>query len=187
MACVAKEQAKKELPGIHIEVMDSQNVTASEGFIVLAAARASASGKDFADVIKAAEEVRDKVTFLALLDTIKHVYRTGRIPKIASQVGSMLNIKPLLTISDGLIRFKGMVQNRARGITRLIEILRDRVGQDLVHIAVMHAFAPEEAEILKERISSEFNCAELWVTEFSPVMGYCTGSGVLGLAFYTED
>lgn len=186
MARVAKDQAKVELPETYIEIMDSQNVTAAEGFIALAAARAAASGKSLPEVIKTAEEVRNKVTFLVLLDTIQHIYRTGRIPKIASQVGSMLNIKPMLTISDGLIRFKGVVQNREKGIIRLLKMLRDRVGQDPVHIAVMHAYVPEEAETLRERISAEFNCAELWITEFSPVMGYATGTGTLGFAFYKD-
>ena len=186
MARAAKEQAKTELPTTSIEVLDSQNVTAAEGFIALAAARAAANDKDLAEVIKAAEKVRDKVTFIILLDTIRHVYRTGRIPKVAAQVGSMLKIKPILTISDGLVRFKGVVKNRERGISRLLEILRDKVGKNPVHLAVMHAYAPEEAEMLKERISSEFNCAELWITEFSPVMGYATGTGTVGFAFYSE-
>jgi len=186
MARAAKEQAKTELPTTSIEVLDSQNVTAAEGFVALAAARAAANDKDLAEVIKAAEKVRDKVTFIILLDTIRHVYRTGRIPKVAAQVGSMLKIKPILTSSDGLVRFKGVVKNRERGISRLLEILRDKVGKNPVHLAVMHAYAPEEAEMLKERISSEFNCAELWITEFSPVMGYATGTGTVGFAFYSE-
>ena len=186
MACVAKQQAKTELPETFIEVMDSQNVTAAEGFIALAAARAAVEGKDLAEVVKVAEEVRDKVTFVILLDTIRHVYRTGRIPKVASQVGSMLNIKPILASSSGLIRFKGMVRNREQGINRLLEALRDKVGQSPVHVAVMHAYVPEEAEKLKERIASEFNCTELFITEFSPVMGYATGTGTLGFAFYKD-
>jgi len=53
-------------------------------------------------------------------------------------------------------------------------------------VAVMHAFAQEEGEKLKERIASEFNCVELWLTGFSPVMGYATGTGTLGLAFYED-
>ena len=187
MACVAKEQAKIELPETFIEVMDSQNVTAAEGFIALSAARAVLEGKNLAEVVKVAEEVRDKVIFVALLDTIRHVYRTGRIPKVASQVGSMLNIKPILmSSSSGSISFKGIVRNRERGINRLLGILRDKVGQSLVHVAVMHAYAPDDAEMLKDRISSEFNYAELWVTEFSPVMGYATGTGTLGFAFYKD-
>jgi fatty acid-binding protein DegV len=101
-------------------------------------------------------------------------------------MGSILNIKPVLTSSSGLVRFKGVVKNRERGKSRLLQTLRDKVGQSPVHVAVMHAYAPEEAEVLKERISNEFNCAELWVTEFSPVMGYATGTGTLGFAFYKD-
>jgi len=186
MACAAKEQARSELPEALIEVMDSQNVTAAEGFIALAAARTAMQGKDLAEVVKIAEEVKDKVTFLVLLDTIRHVYRTGRIPKVASQIGSMLSIKPILTSSSGLVRFKGIVRNREKGIKRILEILRNEVGQSPVHVAVMHAYALDEAERLKDRISSEFNCAELFITEFSPVMGYATGTGTLGFAFYKD-
>jgi len=187
MACVAKEQAKAELPQTSIEVLDSQVVTAAQGFVALAAARAAAEGKGLAEVVKAAEEVRSRVTFLILLDTIRYVYRTGRIPKAAARVGSMLSIKPILTISSGLVRFTGAVRSIERGIDRILKMMRDKVGQRPVHVAVMHAYALEEAERLKERIASEFNCVELWLTEFSPVMGYATGTGTLGFAFYRDD
>jgi DegV family protein with EDD domain len=186
MACVAKEQAKTELPHISIEVLDSQSVTAAQGFIALAAARAAAEGKGLAEVVEVAEKMRDRATFLLLVDTIRHVYRTGRIPKVAAQVGSVLNIKPILTISSGLVRFAGAVRSKERGINRILKMMRDDVGRSPVHVAVMHAYALDEAERLMERISSEFNCAELWLTEFSPVMGYATGTGTLGFAYYWE-
>jgi len=187
MACVAKEQARTELPPVSIEVLDSQLATAAQGFVVLAAARAAAKGKGLTEVIKAAEEMRSRATFVILLDTIRYVYRTGRIPKVASQVGSILNIKPILTMSSGLVRFAGVVRSREHGIDRILQMMRDRVGLNPVHVAVMHAYAPEEAERLKERVSAEFNCVELWLTEFSPVMGYATGTGTLGFAFYSDD
>lgn len=187
IACNAKEQAKKELPGISIEVMDSLNVTASEGFIALAAARAASEGKDLDEVVSIAKEVRGKARFIILLDTIQHVYRTGRIPKIASKLGSALNIKPILTNSpDGKVSFAGAVRNKERGLERIIKMMRSEVGDRAVHIAVMHAYAPDEAKILMERVSKEFNHTELWLTEFSPVMGYACGTGALGFAFYPE-
>lgn len=186
MACVAKEQAGTELPQTSIEVLDSETVTAAEGFIALAGARAAVEGKQLAEVVAVAEEIRNKVTFIAFLDTIRYVYRTGRVPKVAANIGAMLNIRPILTSSSGLVRFKGIARNRERGINRLLEAMRDKVGESPVHVAVMHAYAQDEAEKIKERISSEFHCAELWVTEFSPVMGYATGTGTLGLAFYKE-
>ena len=186
MASIAKEQAKSELPETTIEVLDSQTVTAAEGFIALAAARTAADNKELAEVVKVAEEIRERCTFILLLDTIRYVYRTGRIPKIAARAASLLNIRPILSSSSGLVRFMGAVRSKERGIERILEMLRQKVGQNPVHVAVMHAYVPDEAEKLKERISSEFNCAELWITEFSPVMGYATGTGTVGFAFYTE-
>ncbi|GAJ09281.1 unnamed protein product, partial [marine sediment metagenome] len=187
VAQVAKERAEAELSGTAIEVLDSQTTTAAEGFVALAAARAAAGGKNLAEVIKAAEEMRDKVRFFAFLDTVHHIYRSGRIPKIASQVGSILHIKPILTVSSGLVHFTGVARSKKSGVERLLKIMRAKVGLRPVHVAVMHAYAQDEGERLKERISSEFNCAELWLTEFSPVMGYACGTGTLGIAFYSGD
>ena len=186
MANVAKEEAKTELPQVSVEVLDSQNVTAAQGFVALVAARAAAEGKSPAEVTKVAEGMREKTTFLLLLDTIRYVYRTGRIPKVAARLGSMLSIKPILTMSSGLVRFAGAVRSSERGIDRILQMMRERVGQNPVHVAVMHAYALDEAKKLMERVSSEFNCAELWLTEFSPVMGYATGTGTIGFAFYAE-
>ena len=185
-ALEARELAKTELPGITIELLDSETATPSEGFVALAAARATAEGKDLAEVASTARKVKEQVNALILLDTIRHVYRSGRIPKVASQVGSILNIRPVLTVS-GAVHFTGAVRSREQGIERILRMMREKVEQKSAHIAVMHAYALDEAERLMERVASEFNCAELWLTEFSPIMGYACGTGTLGLAFYTED
>jgi DegV family protein with EDD domain len=186
MASIAMENAKQEMPELTIKVMDSRNVTAAEGFVALAAARAAEEGKDLEEAIKAAEEVRDKVRFMAVLETIRYVYRTGRIPKVAASVGSMLNIKPILANSSGKIKFVGAVRDQEKGVDRILKAMSREVGQSQPHIAVMHAYVPEEAEKLKERIASEFDCAELWISEFTPVMGYATGTGTLAVAFYAD-
>jgi DegV family protein with EDD domain len=182
----AREIAKAELPQTTIELVDSHTATPAEGFVVLAAARAATEGKDLAEVVSVAKDIRDRVDCIVLLDTIRHVYRSGRIPKIASQVGSILNIRPILTVS-GTVHFVTAVRNRERGIERVLRMMRDRVGQSPVHVAVFHAYAPDEAEKLKEKLSAEFNCVELWLSEFSPVIGYACGTGTIGLAFYAED
>jgi DegV family protein with EDD domain len=184
-ARVAKEQAKYELPGVVIEILDSHSATASEGMVALAGARAAAAGKELADVSKAAEIVRDKVSVIVLLDTVRYVYRSGRVPRLAAQAGSVLNIKPLLTVSR-VVNFAGVVRSRERGVERMFQMMRDKVGSSPVHVAVMHAYALDEAVKLKERVAAEFNCCELWLTEFSPVMSYATGTGTLGVAFYSD-
>jgi DegV family protein with EDD domain len=182
----AVELARTELPGVKIEVLDSMQATSSEGMIALAAARAAAEGKGLPEVKQAAEKIKEKVNAIFLLDTIKHVYRSGRIPKIASQMGSMLNIKPLLTISE-TVHFTGMARSRKKGIERMLQMMRNKLSGSPACIAVTHAYAPEEAEELKERILEEFNCKELWLSEFSPVMGYACGTGTIGISFYPDD
>jgi DegV family protein with EDD domain len=183
----AREQAGEEIPGVTIEVVDSLTATAAEGFVALAAARAAEVGKGLAEVADAARAMSQRVDVVALMDTVRYIYRSGRIPRIASQLGSILNIKPIFTISHGAVRVPSVVRNKGRGIERLLEMVRGKVGQRAAHIIVMHAYALDEAKRLMERVSSEFNCAELWLTEFSPLMGYACGTGTLGLAFYAED
>jgi DegV family protein with EDD domain len=186
VARLAKDYAETELPGVQIEVMDSWTATAAEGFIALASAKAAGEGKGLAEVTKVAEDVKNRVNALVLLDTIRHVYRSGRVPKIASLAGSLINLRPLLSVSGG-VNFCGVARNRRDGIELLLRKTRDKVGEKPAHISVMHAYAPEEAEKLKKRVSGEFNCVELWISEFSPIMGYACGTGTLGLAFYTES
>ena len=185
VACLAAEQVRQELPRCNIEVMDSQNATASQGFIALAAARSAAKDNGLNEVVKAAGIVRDRVQFLLALETIRHAYRTGRIPKIATQMGSMLGVKPLLTISNGVVRLTGIVRTKQSGVKRLLKTMRHKVGKQPVHAAIMHTAIPEEAEELKQLISTEFNCVELLLTEVSPIIGYAIGPGALGVAFYT--
>jgi DegV family protein with EDD domain len=186
VAIAAKGLVKDELPGMTIEVLDSRTCTGAEGFVVMAAARAAAEGKSLAEAIDAAKYVRDRVDLFFVLDTVRHAYRTGRIPKLASRVGSLLDVKPVMGWWDGAARFKSMTRSKEKGIERIVGLMHSRVGGKRVHVAVHHTDAPEEAEKLKERVRREFDCVELWLTEFSPIMGYSAGRGALGLAFYTE-
>jgi len=184
----AKEIFKDESPQIAIEVIDSETAAAAEGLIALAAARAVAEGKPFDEVIAVAKKVKERVKFLGLLETIRYVYRTGRIPKVASEIGSMLSIKPILTGSKGRIHFAAAARTRQSGVKKMLQIMRNHIGDsEPLHVVVMHADAIEEAEKLREKVAAEFNCVEIFITDLSPVMGYATGRGTLALAYYKED
>jgi len=185
-AIAAKGLLKDELPDTRIEVLDSRTCTGAEGFVVMAAARVASEGKGLAEVIDAAKSVRDRVDQLFVLDTVRHAYRTGRIPRLASRVGSLLDVKPVMGWWDGAARFKSMTRSREKGVEQIFGLMRSRVGGKRVHVAVHHTDAAQEGEKLKERVRQEFDCVELWLTEFSPIMGYSAGRGALGLAFYAE-
>ena len=184
----AKEIFKEKSPQTVIEVLDSETVAAAEGLIALAAARAAAEGKPFDEVIAMAKKVKGRVKFVGLLETIRYVYRTGRMPRVASEIGSMLSIKPVLTGSNGRINFAAAARTKQSGVEKMLQIMRKHVADsEPVHVAVMHADALEEAQELRERVAAEFNCVEIFITDFSPVMGYATGPGTLALAYYKED
>jgi DegV family protein with EDD domain len=184
-ARAAKEMVGKELSSAVIEIIDSETVAAAEGLIALAAARAAKEGKTFKEVKAVASKVRERVRFLGLLETIKHVYRTGRIPKLASQIGSLISLKPILTGANGVIRFAGAARTKRSGMEKMLGMMRKQIGHlGQIHVAVMHADAAGEAQMLRERIAAEFNCAELFVTDFTPIMACATGKGTVALAYY---
>ena len=186
VARTAAGQVMEEFPSVSIEVFDSETTTAAEGFVALEAARSAGQNKTLDEVAHAARGIKNKVNFFILLDTIRHVYRSGRIPKIASTIGSKINVKPILTMSSGVMKFAGVARNKERGLERLLELFENKVAENPVHVAVMHAYAPDDARRLEGMISTRFNCVELWTTEFSPVMGYVCGTGTVGFAFYRD-
>jgi DegV family protein with EDD domain len=182
---LVKEKVKIEMPDVHLEILDSETAAAAQGFIALEAARAAESGKNFEETIEVAKRIKAKVNAIVLLDTVRFVYRSGRVPRAAAQAAAVLNIKPIFTLYNS-VNFVTAVRSRKNGIDRLISMMRQKVGNQPVHCAVMHAYDPDEAQHLKALVSSEFNCVEIWISEFSPIMGYATGTGTLGLAFYAE-
>jgi DegV family protein with EDD domain len=185
VARIARELAQEELKETRIEIIDSQTAAAAQGFVVLAAARAVESGKNFEEVIEAVRDMIPRVNAIVLLETVRNVYRSGRVPKIAAQAASVLNIHPLFSLY-GSVNFVTASMSKKIGIQRMLKFMRNKVDGNPVHCAVMHAYAPEEAQALQKRIALEFNCVELWASEFSPIMGYATGTGTLGVAFYAD-
>jgi DegV family protein with EDD domain len=185
MARLGCEEVQNELRGIPIEVFDSRSAAIGEGLIVTAAARAASAGKNLDEVVKLAGEVRDKTKVIGIMETIKYVYRTGRIPRVTARIGSMLNIKPVFTVEQGTIRVAGLSWNKESGVNRALAMMKKDTGGRPVCAAVAHADASEEAKVFLERIRSEFTCVESWITDFSPVMAYATGTGVLAVAYHT--
>ncbi len=183
----AATRVMDEMPGTRIEVMDSYTCAVAEGLMALQSARAASRGGSFQDITAQARQIKDKVHFIVFLDTIKYVYRTGRVPRIASQAGSILSIKPVLAMSEGALHLVGIARTRKAGIEQLVKRLQDKAAGKKLHAAVTHAYAPEDAAVLRQEIERRFDCREMWTGEFSPLMGYATGTGTLGIGFYTED
>jgi DegV family protein with EDD domain len=183
----AKELAKEKLPGVSIEVVDSQAAAMAEGFVALAAARAAANGSDLPEVAAVAREVASKVYLLGMVDTLRYLVKGGRVPAAAGWATSLLQIKPILQIHNGDVTLAAKVRTKSRAQKRLLELMHKTVDSKPVHVSVVHANAPNEAKMLKAQVASQFNCEEIYITEFPSVMAVHTGPGLVGLSYYCRD
>ena len=187
-ARLAVEMAKETLPNVTIELLDCGTAAAAQGLVVLAAARAAALGKSLTEVADKARSVMQRVNLFAMLDTLYYLVKGGRVPKAAHWASSLLRIKPILTLAEGEVHPLAKPRTTAGAMKHILKMMEQKVvqGQPL-HAAIMHADILDEAVALRGQISSRFNCAELFITEFTPVMGAHTGPGVVGVAFYSGD
>ncbi len=184
-ALLAMNMAKESFPDVMIKVMDSGTAAAAEGFVVLAAARTAALGKNMEEVVEAAANVMPRVHLLAMLDTLYYLVKGGRAPRLAAWAGSLLDIKPIVTVKDGEARPVMNPRTTRGALNYILKLMEGRIVKGLpLHVAVMHADAVKQALELRDEISSRFDCAELFITEFTPVMGAHTGPGLVAVAFY---
>ena len=142
---------------------------------------------DLARVEARALEVRERVRLLAYVDTLYYLWKGGRVPGIAHAGASLLNLKPVFELSGSEVRSLARPRTARRARGRMLELMAERVGEARVRAAVMHADAGGEAEILRDGVRERFDCAELFVTEFTPVMGAHIGPGMVGVAFWAEE
>jgi DegV family protein with EDD domain len=182
----AAKQAQSLMEGPSIQVIDSSTATMGCGFVVLGAARAAARGAALHEVVEEARAIIECVRVYGVLDSLHYVRRSGRVPVIAAIAGSLLQIHPLLYIQDGAAGLLEIQRTRHRAVRRLLDVVEEEAAGNQIHAAVMHADAAEEAAALRQRLAGRCDCCELFITEFTPVMGAYAGPGLIGIAFYPE-
>jgi DegV family protein with EDD domain len=182
IVAIAKEvgQSFKEVP---VRIMDSRSAAMAEGFLALEAARVAAKGDDLTAVVARAREMIPRVNLVVTLDTLEYLYRGGRIGRAARLMGSALQFKLVLSIGNGIVNALERPRTQAKAVRRILEIMATRVRERPVHAAVVHADALDQAERLRQEVTSLSNCRELYVTDLTPVMGTHAGPGVLGMAW----
>ena len=187
-AMVAREQAKEAVPSTTIEVMDSRAVGGALGFIALEAARVASQGAELPQVVDAARNMMGKVGFLAMVDTLYFLARTGRIAKAAAWAGSLLDMKPVVEHSPAVGETMPVARPRTRvkAVELMLKLMAEKVGNNTAHVIVHHADELEDGEKLKAEIGKRFRCTELYLTEFTPAMGVHAGPGVLAISFYAD-
>ena len=186
VARVATESLSDELPKTVVRVFDSGTAASSQALITLAAARVAAEGGTLEDVEAVASLVAEKVRLVAMLDTLHYIYKSGRVPKIAVWATGALNIKPVMEFSTEKIGAIARPRSVGRALDRILREMHGDLDGKRAHVNVIHAGAPERAEVLRSWAIDNLNCAELFVTQFHPFMGAHTGPGLVGASWWAE-
>ncbi len=167
-----------------VAIVDSLTTAMAMGFIALTAARAAQEGASLQECQKLAETAREHVGVYFVVDTLEFLHRGGRIGGAQRFVGTLLNMKPVLTLQDGRVEAVERVRTKGKAVERVLELVGEKIkGKTPVRMATLHANAAEEARQLLERATAMFHAEEGIFSEVSPVIGTHVGPGTLGLAY----
>lgn len=179
----ASRLAAENIKTATIELIDSRQVTMSLGWIVILAARAAKAGHSLVEIKEIVEDVKRRVHVIAMLDTLEYAQRGGRLGKGRALVGTLLNVKPLLSVIDGEIMPVEKVRTQRRALERLVEIVL--ASGPIQELSVVHADAPHHAATLQEMLSETFPKEQIVMSETGPVLGAHVGPGAAGIAWVT--
>jgi DegV family protein with EDD domain len=181
-AVLAKGIVAEEIPDVNITVIDSRSASYGTGGAVVATARAAQEGKSVEECLSVAKRYLEQQKIYFLVDTLEYLQRGGRIGKAAALVGSMLNIKPILSFNkEGEIIAVDKVRGKKKAFGRILELIKETAPAGPLSIAVAHANVAEEAERWISAIEKQsgIELHEKVITDVGPVVGAHAGPGTL--------
>jgi len=186
-ATVAKTMMADTAPGVRIEVMDTRNVSLCQGWMVIEAARSALAGAHLDEIVTRVKNMIPLTHMIQTADTLRYLYLGGRIGKAQQMVGSLLNIKPLIGMVDGVIVPLGRAHSRSQAYQLMAEMVSEAVGRGRARIAYVHAGAQREVEKIRDLVEDKVEVVESFFAELSPALAVHTGPGTAGLCYYPME
>ncbi len=187
-AKVAQSMAQEQMPEVRIEVVDTRATAMCQGWMVIEAARAALAGVSLDTILAKVKKMIPVTRMVLTADTLKYLYMGGRIGLAKSMLGTLLNIKPLIGMDDGVIVPLGQARSRSRAYQMMADMVEAAVGPlGKIKIAYIHAGAREELEKIKNLVEERLTCVETMITELSPALAVHSGPGTAGLCYYPVE
>ena len=184
-SCVA---AAEELKGeYNVIPFDSQGGSMGIAFLCRAARQMERAGKSVTEIVKALESLRDQVLIILTLDTLEFAKRSGRVGTLSAALASVLNVKPIALLRDGLVHMVEKVRTRKAALARVIEMGKETFGNRPVSLGVVHARDLESGQALLEDAKKSFNVKDAELTDLSVSLAINFGPGTLGLVLYPAE
>ena len=184
-SCVA---AAEELKGeYNVIPFDSQGGSLGIAFLCRTARQMERAGKSVDEIVKALEALRGKVHIILTLDTLEFAKRSGRVGAFSAALASVLNVKPIARLQDGLVHMVDKVRTRKAALARVIEMGREAVGDKPVHLGIMHARDLESGQVLLEQAKKNFKFKDVELTDLSISLAINFGPGTVGMVLYPAE
>ncbi|HIS57204.1 MAG: DegV family protein [Lachnospiraceae bacterium] len=188
VAAMTAKELEEEFPEAKICVVDSMNVSLSEGLLVHKAWKKKEAGCSLEENVKWLEENKLHVCVKFTVDDLHHLQRGGRVSKTTAVVGSILNIKPMMILDDsGQLKAVGTVRTRKKALMALVDYMGEKIpGWEAENdmVAIVHGDCLKDAQFVAEQVKERFHIPEVMINDINPSIGVHAGPGALGLLFF---
>jgi DegV family protein with EDD domain len=178
--------AAAEFDTVPVEVFDSTTTAGGLALVALAAAEAAQNGASLQEVTAVARTVAENLHVYFVVDTLKYLHRGGRIGGASRYLGTMLSIKPILTMA-GTIDAVERTRGKKKALKQLVSIVTDKVKDKPVQLCIFHSSVPDTAVTVRDLCKTEMQVEETHTFELSPVIGTHVGAGTVGIAVYPVE
>ena len=180
--------AAEELKGTYnIVTFDSLGGSIGIGYMCRAARQMDRAGKSVDEIVRHLEAIRGQVYIVLTLDTLEYARRSGRIGTLSAALASLLNVKPIALLQDGLVNMVDKVRTRKSAVERVITMGKEAVGNKPIYLGVVHARDLEAGKALLEEAKKHFNVKSADLTDLSISLAVNFGPGTVGLILYPAE
>ncbi len=185
-ALLAKSELTAE-QAARVTIIDSKYVCYGLGVIVLELAKAAAGGATIAHLQQRFEQLRNNISMYFVVDTLEFLQRGGRIGKASAFIGSLLNIKPILSIDqEGTVTPVERVRGQKQAVKKILELCKADFADREVNVTVLHSKAAEIAVQISAEIRTQFTVKHLQYASIGPVVGAHVGPGSVAVLMYLD-
>ena len=177
-ARLAAQALEGEIP---IVAFDSWSGSAGLAYMCREARLLERLGTPLQGILDRLEIIRRSMNIMFMLDTLEYARLSGRVKALQAVVVSLLNIKPIIDVRDGAMLLADRVRTQPRALSYIVDAMRQRLGEGLVNVAVVHARAPEVGRALLERVRATLNCKDAIMTNLSISVAAHLGPGTVGM------
>ncbi|WKZ35485.1 MAG: DegV family protein [Anaerolineales bacterium] len=183
-AVTAAEELKGEFNVIPI---DSACGSLGIGMMCREARKMERAGKSVDEIVKYVEDIKSKVRVILTLDTLEYAKMSGRVGTLQAALASVLNVKPIAVLRDGVLNMTEKVRTRKAALDRVIEMAKEEYGKQSVYLAVVHARDLKSGQALLDEAKTHFTCKETMINDLSISIAANLGPGTVGLILYPAD